>query len=418
MKEKIKYVVSSMDKYLVFLKWCFMATITGIVIGFAGTMFHYGIDYAIKLRETYTWIIWFLPVAGVIIVFMYKIAGMENDPGTNIIFLSIRNNEKLSIKTAPLIFFSTILTHFVGGSAGREGAALQLGASLSVMFSKLFRLDEKDKKTLTMCGMSAAFAALFGTPVTAIIFSMEVLSVGIMYYSALLPCTVAALVGYGISQLLKVTPPSYILMGVPKLEIKSILLVTVLALAVSVLGIVFCISLKYAANAAKKYIPNQYIRIIIGGCVIIGLTYLVGCYDYNSAGMQIVKNAFNGNAKPEAFALKILFTAITLGVGFKGGEIVPVFFTGSTFGCVFGKLIGLNGSFSAGIGLISLFCAVTNCPLTSAILAIELFGLNGMPLFFLAIAISYMLSGYYGLYSSQKIMYSKTKSEYIDRHSL
>lgn len=418
MKEKIKFVFGSMDKYLIFLKWCFMATVVGIVIGFAGTMFHYGIDYAIKIREMHNWIIWFLPVAGVVIVFMYKISGMENDPGTNIIFLSIRNNEKLSIKTAPLIFFCTILTHFVGGSAGREGAALQLGASLSVVFSKLFRLDEKDKKTLTMCGMSAAFAALFGTPITAIIFSMEVLSVGIMYYSALLPCTVAAVVGYGMSQLLKVTPPAYVLEGIPKLDIKSVLLVIVLALAVSVLGMIFCISLKYAGKAAKKYIPNPYIRIIVGGFVIIGLTYLVGCYDYNSAGMQIVKNAFNGNAKPEAFALKILFTAITLGVGFKGGEIVPVFFTGATFGCVFGKLIGLNPSFSAGIGLTALFCAVTNCPLTSVILALELFGIGGMPLFVIAIAVSYMLSGYYGLYSSQKIMYSKTKSEYIDRQSL
>ena len=414
----IKKLQGSSQKYLVFLKWVFISSVVGVIVGLSGTAFHYGIEHAIETREKYPWIIWLLPVAGVIIVFLYKISKMQNDLGTNLIFLSIRSNAKVTIKTAPLIFISTILTHLCGGSAGREGAALQLGGSLSAPFGKLFRLDEKDKKILIMCGMSAGFSSLFGTPITAIIFSIEVLSVGIMYYSAILPCAVSSLVGFGVATKLGVHAPSFEIIKAPSLDIKSTVLTVILAIACSILGIIFCVSIKSAGKYANKYIKNSYIRIIIGGFIIIGLTYLVGCYDYNSAGMNIVANALNGNAKPEAFILKIIFTAVTLGVGFKGGEIVPVFFTGATFGNVFGNLIGLSPSFGAGIGLSALFCAVTNCPLTSILLSIELFGIESLPLFVIAIAVSYMLSGYYGLYSSQKIVYSKTKSEYIDINSL
>ncbi len=408
----------SSKRYIVFLKWVFISSVIGIIVGLGGTAFHFGIENAIHMREEFPWIIWLLPVSGVIIVFLYNIAKMQNDLGTNLIFLSIRSNAKVTIKTAPLIFISTILTHLCGGSAGREGAALQLGGSLAAPFGKLFRLDEKDKKILIMCGMSAGFASLFGTPVTAVVFSMEVLSVGIMYYSAILPCAISSLVGFGIASYFGVKAPFFELKGVPHLTIKNTALTVVLAIACSLLGIIFCVAIKSAGKYAHKFIKNSYIRIIIGGFIVIGLTFLVGCYDYNSAGMNIVGDAMNGNAKPEAFALKILFTAVTLGVGFKGGEIVPVFFTGATFGNVFGKLIGLSPSFGAGIGLSALFCAVTNCPLTSILLSIELFGIESLPLFVIAIAVSYMLSGYYGLYSSQKIVYSKTKSEYIDINSI
>lgn len=418
MQKILSVLKGSSQKYLVFIKWVIISVFIGIIVGIAGTLFHFGIEHAIDTREKYPWIIWFLPISGLLIVFLYNISKMQNDLGTDLVFLAIRSDKKITIKTAPLIFISTILTHLFGGSAGREGASLQLGGSISTSFSKLFRLDEKDTKILTMCGMSAGFASLFGTPVTAVIFSMEVLAVGIMYYSAILPCALSAVVAYGIATSFGISKPSFSLLNIPELTIKSTTQTIILAIACSILGIIFCVAIKSTGSFAKKIIKNSYLRIFIGGLIIIGLTYIVGNQDYNSAGMHIINKAIEGHANTEAFALKILFTAITLGVGFKGGEIVPVFFTGSTFGNVFGKLLGLSPSFGAGIGLTSLFCAVTNCPLTSLMLSIELFGDSSLPLFIIAIAVSYLLSGYYGLYSSQKIVYSKTKSEYIDANSI
>ena len=171
---------------LAFLKWVLFACVVGVVVGLVGTLFHYGIEWATELRNNFPWLLWLLPVGGLIIVLVYKLCGMENDRGTNLVLLSVRSNEHLPARTAPLIFFSTCLTHLLGGSAGREGAALQLGGSLSALIGRLLRVNDKDSRLFTMCGMSAAFAALFGTPVAAVVFSMEVISVGAMYYLSLI----------------------------------------------------------------------------------------------------------------------------------------------------------------------------------------------------------------------------------------
>lgn len=412
------YFKNFYSKFYVFFKWGFIATFIGIVVGLAGTLFHFVTDHAVDLRMEHRWILFLLPIAGLIIVFLYRLLKMENDVGTNVVFLAIHKNAKITIKTAPLIFIGTILTHMCGGSSGREGAAIQLGASLSSSFTKLFRLDEKDKKILTMCGMSAAFAAIFGTPITSTVFSMEIFSVGIMYYSALLPCALSALIGFEISKFFGVAPTAFTILNVPEVTIGSTLRTVVLGIACAFLGILFCITVKKTGKYYKRFFKNAYLRVAVGGVIVITLTLLVGNFDYNGAGMNIIARAIEGDAKPEAFAMKIIFTAVTLGAGFKGGEIVPVFFAGATFGNVFGGMLGLSPSFGAGIGLSAMFCAVTNCPLTSIILCVELFGTNGLLLFVLAISISYMLSGYYGLYSSQKIIYSKTRNEYIDTNSL
>ncbi len=418
MEKNIKRLKTSSKKYLIFVKWSIISIFIGVILGFVGTAFHFLTDYVIELNNHFSWMIFILPILGLLIVFIYKIAKMENDAGTNVVFNAIHDNKKITIKTAPLIFIGTILTHLGGGSSGREGAALQIGASISTSFAKLFRLDQKDIKILTMCGMSAGFAAIFGTPITAAIFAMEVFSVGVMYYAALLPCTISAFVGFSIASLFGIKPPFYNLINVPDFNVINILRVGLLGIVCALLGIVFCLSIKYSSRYFKKYISNSYIRVVVGGIVIIVLTFLVGTKDYNCVGMGVISEAMNGNASSFAFILKIVFTAITLGAGFKGGEIVPVFFVGATFGNVFGNLIGLSPSFGAGLGLTALFCSVTNCPLTSIMLVVELFGVNGLPMFIIIIAVSYMMSGYYGLYSSQKIMYSKTKNEYIDKYSI
>ena len=400
---------------LSFVKWILISVIVGIILGFVGGLFHHATDYATELRHKYTWLIYLLPVGGLIIVFLYNICKMQKDRGTNDVLSAVNENKKLSIFMAPLIFVSSTITHLLGGSAGREGAALQLGGSIASNLGEIFRLDENDKRIITMCGMSGAFAAVFGTPVTAAVFSIEVATVGNMYFSAFLPCVISAITGSRISILLGISPMKFTFAEIPAFDMMSILKIALLGVLTAILSIIFCTVMHKSEKIYSKVLPNKYIRITVAGAIIILLTLIVGNYDYNGTGMDIVKKALDGEAKPEAFILKILFTAVTLGGGYKGGEIVPVFFTGATFGNTMGRILNLSPSFGAGVGVIGLFCGVTNCPIASAILSIELFGSQGLIYFALTCALSYMLSGYHSLYTEQKILYSKSKLELINK---
>lgn len=404
--------------FATFFKWALFACIIGAAVGGVGVLFYYGTGWAFSMFQAYDWLVLLLPAAGAAIYYLYKLFGQAGRRGTDLVLLAVRANEKISVKTAPLIFIGTILTHLFGGSSGREGAALQLGGSLSAWLGRRLRLGDKDERLITLCGMSAAFAAIFGTPLTAVIFSMEVISVGVMYYAAALPCAVSALVAYGLALRLGVQPPRFTLSGVPEILPLPALQVAALALLCAGVSILFCIVTHGAARLYGKYLPQPF-RIIAGGLLVMGFTLLLDCLtgqrDYNGPGMQVIAAALGGEARPEAFLMKILFTALTLGAGFKGGEIVPAFFTGATFGCTAGGLLGLNPSFGAGIGLVSVFCGVTNCPVASLFLSLELFGAEGMLYTLLACAVSYLFSGYYGLYSEQKILYSKLSPEYINK---
>ncbi len=399
-----------------FFKWCVCAVIIGAVVGCVGTLFHYLIKFS---AETFAMsnlkMVWLLPLAGIVIVASYKYCGMDNDKGTNMILVSVRSEEKPPIFTAPLIFLTTVLTHLAGGSAGREGAAIQMGGGIGYQVGRLLRLDEKDQKLIIMCGMSAAFSALFGTPVTAAIFSMEVISVGAMYYSALVPSVISALVGFCIAIHFGVEKTFFPLGGIPEITIPSVTRVTVLAVLCGLLSIVFCIVMHGTGKLLKKAYPNKFVKILLCSALLINLTYLVGNADYNGAGMALIHDAvLKGHTLPQAFAMKLLFTAITLGAGFRGGEIVPSFVVGATFGCLVAPLMGISGTFAAAVGMIAVFCGVTNCPITSIILSVEMFGPQGLLFFAVAVATSYMLSGYYGLYMGQKILYSKDRAEYIN----
>lgn len=416
-KEKLQ---KSLLEPVAFVKWLLFACIIGLVCGGVGAAFHFAIEAVTELRIAQPWIIWLLPGAGALIVLLYRWCGMEKDRGTNFVLMAVRENEPLRLRTAPLIFIATVLTHLTGGSSGREGAALQLGGSISSKIGRWMGLDDKDSRVITMCGMSAAFAALFGTPLTAAIFSMEVVSVGVMYYAAIVPCVLASLIGTGVAGWFGIAPTAYKLLNVPGLGVGSALRVIGLGVLFALLAIFFCRLMHAAPKLYQKYLPRPVVRAAVGGGIVIALTYLVwlwapGTYYYAGAGAHIIARAMVGEARPEAFFLKMLFTTVTLGAGFKGGEIVPVFFVGSTFGCVAAPLLGLSPSFGAGLGMVSVFCGVTNCPMTSLLLAFELFGGQGLPLFAIACAVSYMLSGYYGLYSEQKIVYSKSKPEYINK---
>ena len=399
-----------------FAKWLLYSCMIGVIVGLVAVAFHLGIDWATELRGEHPGMIWLLPLGGLAIVLLYQVCGMEKDRGTNLVLVAVRDAERLKLRTAPLIFLSTILTHLVGGSAGREGAALQLGASLSAYIGRKLRLDEKDERIVVMCGMSAAFAALFGTPLTASVFAMEVVSVGVMYYAALVPCMVsaytAALVAHAFGMH---TIHGYLILDALLLNPLPLLQVSVMGVLCAILSIVFCKAMHTAPKLYAKYLPDPRIRAAVGGALVLGLTLLAGSQTYNGAGDAVIRQMLKEDTIPGAFVLKILFTALTLGAGFRGGEIVPVLFTGCAFGTWIGPMMGLPHSFSGALGMAATFCGATNCPMSSILLAFELFGGKGLPLYALCCGVAYMLSGYHGLYSEQKIMYSKFKPQWIDK---
>lgn len=400
------------------LKWLVLATLTGVVCSLAGVLFHYAVDEVTCMREAHEEFLFLLPVAGVIIVFLYHICKLDNDKGTNTVILAVRKNEKVSPFLAPLIFAGTVLTHLCGGSSGREGAALQIGGGIGSVIAKAFRLHERGTTVVIMCGMSAVFSAVFGTPLTAALFTVEVACVGIMHYSLLLPVLVSSVAAFVTASAFGITATKFTLATIPSFEPITLLKVSAVAVLGGIVSVLFVVLMHNATELWTKRVPNKYLRIILGSITVILLTYLFGTTDYNGAGMAFVKSALeNGEAGSFAFILKMLLTVATLSVGFKGGEIVPSFFIGSTFGVFIAPLFGISPSFAAAVGLISVFCGVVNCPVATIILSVELFGSEGLLYFAVATILSYVVSGNYSLYSAQKIVYSKIRSSFIESDS-
>ena len=395
-----------------FIKWTLIASLIVGVGGGIGACFAKAVIWATAFRQGHSWTLYLMPAAGVLIVWMYCRCHEENNRGTNAVLEAVSANQEVSLATGPLIFLSTVLTHFVGGSSGREGAALQLGGSLGSLSGKHLKLGKRDRKVAVMCGMSAVFGALFGTPVAAAMFAVEVASVGEIYYAGLLPSVFSAFLGANISHALGVPAEAFAILNLPKFTPLTAAYTVFLGLLCALVSIGFCMLLHSAGKLYRKYIPNPYYRILAASALFILLTFLLGTREYHGGSMQLIEHAMEGHARYEDFLLKALFTAVALGAGFRGGEIVPTLCVGSTFGCIVGQIMGISPSFSAACGMAALFAGVTNCPISTMFIALELFGGEGMPFFAIVIAVTFALSGYYGLYSSQKFACSKTELEF------
>ena len=401
-----------------FLKWTFISAISGVTIGLAGTLFGLGIQKATAFWKSHSWTLYLLPLVGLLIVWLYRFAHEEKNRGTDMVLDSISSTEEVTPATAPLIFISTLLSHLATASVGREGAALQLGGSLGNLIGKAFRLDEKDRKIAIMCGMSAGFSAIFGTPLAAAVFAMEVISIGVMYYAALVPCVFSAFVGVSVAKFLGLAPEHDEIGLVPEFGASSALLTVLIGILCACVGIFLCVSLHQCGHAYRKVFPNPYIRVLAGSAIFIVLTLLFPARLYNGSGAQIIEMVFEGERIPVyAFLMKILFTGVALGAGFKGGEIVPTLTVGAAFGYLMSLVTGLPVGLCASVGMACLFVSVTNCPVSTMFMAFELFGFAAMPYYAIAVAVCFTLSGYYGLYHSQKFVYSKIRTEFINRKS-
>lgn len=413
MREKCTEILRRMAAYLkVFARRTALSVLIGLLCGGLGGLFHYVVDLSSGMFHAHGWLLYLLPLAGMAIVWLYHRAGIFQDKGANLVLASLRTGETVPARVAPLIFAGTVLTQLCGGSAGREGAALQIGAGTATCFNRVFHLEGKSANRMTMCGMSALFAAVFGTPITAALFSMEVSAVGVLHYAALYPCLVSSITAWEVSRYMGTAGVTMPAIPLPSPDVGTLFRVLALTLACAVVSILFLEVMHLAGRLYRRFFDGKpYQRAAVGGLLVAAATVLLGTRDYNGAGMEVAVAAVGGQAASWAFLLKILLTALTIGAGYKGGEIVPAFFIGATFGCAAGPWLGLDPGLAAAIGLIALFCSVVNCPVASMLLSVELFGGTRLWMFAVVCGVSYLMSGYSTLYSEQKIIYAKLGEE-------
>ncbi|MCR5654823.1 MAG: chloride channel protein [Lachnospiraceae bacterium] len=394
-------------------RWGLFSVITGLLCGCLGGAFCLFIQWSNEIRADHTWLLFLLPVAGLLIVRLYRMFGIEEDRGADLIFDSVRTTEDIPFQVIIVSFLSTIFTHLFGGSAGRVGVAMQMGGGISALLSRRVGLSDKDRSLFVMCGMAGLITALFGTPLMATFLAMEVVSLGVIYYAALLPCLVTSLTTYFVTRFLGLAPMQFTIHELPKLNGVSFMKVAVLGVACAVVSMLFCGFMMFVSSTLKKKVPNQYVRVLIGSGLIILLTLLVGNQTYNGSSAALLEQAIvYGEAHPWDFLLKLIFTGITLQSGYKGGGVYPALIIGATFGCWFGPLIGMDASLAAGIGMVAVFCGSVNCPIASILFAAEVFGSDHLLLFAIAAAISFVFSGYLTIFPGQEFIYSKLRMEY------
>ncbi len=375
--------------------------LTGLSCGILGALFAKSVSFVTHLREENPWLIYLLILGGFLSVGIYKILKVEGI-GTNRIFDSFKKGSDIPISIIPAVFLGSAITHLFGGSAGREGAALQLGGGISALISRTFRLNDALRRILTLCGMAALFSAIFGTPLGACIFALEVVVIGKAAVICLVPTLLSSIVGFFVSTSLGVPPERFPFSY--NFNIADIWKVIIIACLSALVAFLFCKTLHITEHFLAKYIKNPFLRISVGAVIIILLTFAVKTYDYNGGGIHYIAHIFEaGTVANEAFILKLVFTVITVSAGFKGGEIIPSFFIGAAFGGALAALLGLSVPLGAAIGMSALFCGVTKCPLATLILCIELFGFSPSVIFIaLSIAISFFLSGKTTLYEDKK----------------
>jgi len=404
MKEKLNTITNSLKNILF---WLLLSIGMGFIGGSIGTVFSKTISFVTDLRTDNNWLVYFLPVGGLISVAFTKMLKVQ-EIGTNQVFESARGENKVSFLLAPAVFIGSSITHLFGGSAGREGAALQLGGGFAELLCKIFKIDNIKRGILIRCGMAAFFSAIFGTPLAASVFALEVITVGKLIVSGIFPVFTSGITAYLIAHSLGADAERFYFSA--NNEISLILIIKVLAISAvgAFISILFCKSLHFTEKIFKKYIKNNYLKAIIGGVIIVILTLIVGSNDYNGGGLDVINRIFtDGEVKYESFILKIIFTIVTVAAGYKGGEIIPTLFIGSTLGGSMAMILGLDLSFGGAVGMTALFCGVTNCPIASILLSVEMFGSDGIIYYAIAVVTVFLLSGKSSLYSSQKFCEDK-----------
>ncbi|MCU0396297.1 MAG: voltage-gated chloride channel family protein [Chitinophagaceae bacterium] len=408
------------------LKWSLLALPVAAAAGSAVALFLWLLDRATDARWQHGWLLWLLPLCGIVIHLLYKHLGKNSEAGNNLIFEEIHEpGGGVPLRMTPLVLGTTILTHLFGGSAGREGTAVQMGGSLAHFFARLFRLERQDVRVMLMMGVAAGFGAVFGTVIAGAIFALEVQAVGRIHYKALLPCFLASLLGHLVCSAWGIAHTTYtissMLAGAAQsngFHFNGILMLQVVAagIAFGLAGFLFAELTHSIRHWGQRLVKPAWMLPALGGILIISGTLLLGTRDYLGLGVTnplpggiSILSAFQpGGADPFSWWWKILFTAITLGTGFKGGEVTPLFFIGATLGNTIASLSGAPTDLMAGLGFIAVFAGATNTPIACTLMGVELFGGEFLLYYATACFLAYYFSGHSGIYSSQRLAYAKT----------
>ena len=388
-----------------FIRQLSAAIIIGILAGGASALFLVSLAAVNTISTDMPWLLYLLPIAGVIIAVLYQRFGHVAAAGNNLIIDAIHQPQTTTVplRMLPLILGTTLLTHLFGGSAGREGTAVQMGSSIAGTLARWMRLDPRDTSVLLLMGISAGFGGVFGTPVAGAIFALEVLVLGQIRYKSLVMTLVAAVVGDQTVRALGVPHSHYQVALVPSLTPWLIGELIVAGVIFAVGSLAFVVLLHGVDTYSKKVIPHALIRVFTGGVLVVGVTLLLGTRAYNGLSLPLLADAFAGGVPTWAFAAKVLLTALTLGVGFKGGEVTPLFVIGATLGSSVGVAMGIEPTFMAALGFVAVFAAATNTPLACIIMGIELFGGALLLPLTIVTVVAYACSGPHGIYSAQRM---------------
>jgi H+/Cl- antiporter ClcA len=400
------------------LRWIALVVPVALAAGSASAFFLWALDQVTRLRWEHAWLLWLLPLAGAAIGALYHFLGRRAEAGTNLIVDEIHApGGGVPGRMAPLVLIGTLATHLFGGSAGREGTAVQMGGSLAGVYGRWCRLSPQNLRIVLMAGVAAGFGSVFGTPLTGAIFAMEVLVIGRMQYDALIPVLVASVIGDLTCSAWGIHHTAYHIAvmesGTGIWNVEGILLLKVAGVG-AVFGLVsqaFAETTHALKQVCARFISIPWLRPVAGGLAVIALVYVTGTRDYLGIGITspapdavTIVSAFSpGGALPWSWILKLLFTAVTLGSGFKGGEVTPLFFIGATLGNVLAAPLGAPVDLFAGLGFIAVFAGATNTPLACTVMGMELFGAHYAVYFAVVCFVAYLFSGHSGIYPTQRL---------------
>lgn len=392
-----------------FVKWIMLGSAIGLLAGSSSALFLHSLEWVTGVRLEHAWLLLLLPFGGVLVSYLYMKYGLNSSKGNNLILETVQGgNETIPLRMAPLVLFGTLTTHLFGGSAGREGTAVQMGGSLAEWFGRMVKIHGNDRVILLMCGISGGFGSVFGTPVAGAIFGLEVVALGFISHRALIPCFTASFVGNLVAtEIWGASHVQYSAGMIPDLTGMILLKVIIASILFGLTALCFSELTHYLKKQFARLFPNLMLRSAVGGLLVIGLVYIVGSRAYLGLGLPLIEQSFNGNEggelSPWAFLWKLLFTSTTLGAGFQGGEVTPLFAIGSTLGHSLAGVFDLYGPFLAALGFIAVFSGAANTPIACFVMGIELFGAEGSLYMFIACIVSYVFSGHSGIYSSQQI---------------